>query len=106
MKGEVQKIKDWKNKKDIQFEMVEEYIVKRNCDGVFFHSFEDSTDRSPIVYNGRAGNILEFMADYKHVQIEALKEGIIYSAEKAFESELWEVLEVPINEIQKDTNRK
>lgn len=64
-----------------------------------FQYFSSSTPM--ISYQNRKGNLLEFMADYIHVQIEVKKPGVIEYAGMQFDDVNYEVIEVPINDIEK-----
>lgn len=92
-------VKEWRKKKssEHQFMMymaIPDYVV-RICDGVIFSY---SLDERFILYDNRDGMILEFMSDYINVKIEVKKPGVSYTGME-FDSENYEILYVPINDL-------
>ena len=68
----------------------------RIIDGVEFSSIGDERF---ILYDNREGMILEFMSDYINVQIEVKKPGVVSYQGMEFDTENYEILYVPINDL-------
>lgn len=95
-------VKTWLLKKNPQFKIISTKPVfteaVRLKDGEIF---SNGGIESFITYNGQRGMILEFMANYVHVQIEVRKPGAPDYVGIEFDSENYEVIEVPINDVVK-----
>ena len=90
-------VKSWILNKNPQFKMAGPGQALRLKDN---YSFSNRGDILSIIsYCGRFGCILEFMSNYVHVQIEVRKADAPYYTGIEFDSEHYEVIEVPINEI-------
>lgn len=87
-------VKGWMLRKKPQFKMTGEGRAERLSDKYAFSNLGDIL--SVITYEGRRGIILEFMADYVHVQIEVVKSGVLYYNGIEFET-----IEVPINDLSR-----
>lgn len=62
--------------------------------------FATDGEKSKIYFENRRGTILEFMADYVHVQIEVRKPGAPDYPGMEFDSDNYDVIEVPINDVE------
>lgn len=93
-------VKEWRNSKSSKYQFMMHMTMPnhavRICDGVIFSR---SGDESFILYDNRDGVILELMSDYISVQIEVKKHGVVSFS--GIESENYEIMEVPINELKR-----
>ena len=89
-------IKNWLLYKNPQFKMCGDGMASRLKDGLLF---SNSGEYSMVNYQGRRANILEFMSNYVHIQIEVMKPGVRIYKGMEFDTDDYEVIEVPINEV-------
>lgn len=96
-------VKSWLLRKQPQFRMAKAGSIPilgraiRINDGFLFAT---DGEKSKIYFENRRGTILEFMADYVHVQIEVRKPGAPDYPGMEFDSDNYDVIEVPINDVE------
>lgn len=92
-------VKTWKDLKEPQFRIVAPHKAVRTKDNLLFSS--DGSLISRIYFENRIGHILEFMSNYINVQIEVKKTSVSDYGGMEFDSNNYDVIEVPINDVER-----
>ena len=97
------KIKEWKENRAVQFRMFAPHTALRIKDGKVFvsSSHANEPEHSKIWYNERKATLLEFMSNMILVQIEVRKPNFHDLPGMEFNPDNYEVLHVPINNIER-----
>jgi len=97
------KIKEWKENRAVQFRMFAPHTALRIKDGKVFVSSSHASypEHSKIWYNERKATLLEFMSNMILVQIEVRKPNFHDLPGMEFNPDNYEVLHVPINNIER-----